>query len=305
MNPIIELKELSFRYGKGEEALSGIDLRIREGETVVLVGPNGAGKSTLLLLLRGILDATEGEITVNGRRLEGKGKIEALAGEVGLVFQDPDDQLFSSTVFDDVAFGPINLGLDREEVNRRVKRSLAAVGLSGYEKRVPHHLSGGEKRRVSLATVYSMEPSILLLDEPTSHLDPKAHQEVIRLIEDFPGTRVIATHDFELILKVATRVVLLYKGKIAADDSPVKILTDEALLWEHGLEMPLVVRYLMALHSGDHEALHQHEHEHVYDYHVGEGRTERRIVRHIHPHEHGPDADHGHNHEGDHEKGST
>jgi len=278
-------------------ALEKIDLSIREGETVALIGANGAGKSTLLLLLRGILDAGEGEIVIHGRGLPHRGKIEALAGEVGLVFQDPDDQLFSSTVFDDVAFGAVNFGLPRDEVEARVKRALAAVGLSGFEERIPHHLSGGEKRRVSLATVYAMEPSILLLDEPTSHLDPKARLEVIRLIRDFPGTRVIATHDFELILKVASRVILLHEGKIAADGPPVSIVTDEKLLCEKDLAMPLVVRYLMALESGDHAALHAHEHEHVYDYHSRDGKTERRILRHSHPHAHEDDRDHGHEHE--------
>ncbi len=297
MNSVIQTKGLSYRYGKGRMALEKIDLSIREGETVALIGANGAGKSTLLLLLRGILDAGEGEIVIHGRGLPRRGKIEALAGEVGLVVQDPDDQLFSSTVFDDVAFGAVNFGLPRDEVEARVKRALAAVGLSGFEERIPHHLSGGEKRRVSLATVYAMEPSILLLDEPTSHLDPKARLEVIRLIRDFPGTRVIATHDFELILKVASRVILLHEGKIAADGPPVSIVTDEKLLREKDLAMPLVVRYLMALESGDHAALHAHEHEHVYDYHSRDGKTERRILRHSHPHAHEDDRDHGHEHE--------
>lgn len=292
MDTVIKTRGLCFRYGKEAEALHKIDLEIRAGEAVALIGPNGAGKSTLLLLLRGILDAAEGEIMINGRRLSGPEKIASLAGETGLVFQDPDDQLFSATVFDDVAFGPINLGLSRTEVEERVRRALSAVGLSGFEERVPHHLSGGEKRRVSLATVYAMEPSILLLDEPTSHLDPKARLEVIKLIQEFPGTRVIATHDFELILKVATRVVLIHRGRIAAQGRPVEILTDEALLQANGMEMPLVVRYLMALQSGDHEALHEHEHAHVYHYHSRDGAPQERVVRHSHPH-----ADDTHDHE--------
>jgi len=294
--PAIKIDHLSFQYGNGIEALRDIDLEIAEGETVVFIGPNGAGKSTLLLLMRGLLAAPDGRIQIAGERLDGEKKVEEMAGKVGLVFQNPDDQLFCTTVFDDVAFGPVNMGLSQAEVTARVDRALGAVGLAGYESRVPYHLSGGEKRRVSLATIYAMEPGILLLDEPTSHLDPRARQEVISLIHSFAGTKVIATHDFELILKVADRVVLFHQGSIRADGSPIHILTDEDLLRENGMAMPLVVRYLMALHSGEHDGLHAHEHEHVYHYHTGEDDEGRRVVRHAHFHSHDDEKDHPHRH---------
>lgn len=299
MIPTIKIDHLSFQYGNGIKALREIDLEIGEGETVILVGPNGAGKSTLLLLIRGLLEARKGEIQIAGERLDSEKKLEAMAGRVGLVFQNPDDQLFCTTVFDDVAFGPINMGLSPPEVKARVRKALKAVGLSGYDDRVPYHLSGGEKRRVSLATIYAMDPAILLLDEPTSHLDPRARQEVIRLIHSFSGTKVIATHDFELILKVADRVVLFHQGRIRADGCPVEILTDEDLLRENGMTLPLVIRYLMALHSGEQEALHAHEHEHVYDYHTREGDGAHRVIRHSHFHSHDDEKDHPHDHHGE------
>ncbi|MDX1762761.1 MAG: energy-coupling factor ABC transporter ATP-binding protein [bacterium] len=296
MSPAIKVDHLSFCYGKSIEALRDIDLQISEGETVIFIGPNGAGKSTLLLLLRGLLGALDGRIQIAGETLDHKKKVEALAGKVGLAFQNPDDQLFCTTVFDDVAFGPINMGLRQQEVKVRVEKALGAVGLTGYEARVPYHLSGGEKRRVSLATIYAMEPDILLLDEPTSHLDPRARQEVINLIHSFSGTKVIATHDFELILKVADRVVLFHQGRIRADGSPVQILTNGDLLHQNGMAMPLVIRYLMALHSGEHDALHAHEHEHVYHYHIGEGDEASRVIRHAHFHSHDDEKDHPHRH---------
>jgi len=286
VDPVIQIKDLSYHYASGIPALSDITLDIHQGETVVLIGPNGAGKSTLLLMTRGILGELDGRVRIGGEKLDTKKKVEEMAQKVGLVFQNPDDQLFSPTVFDDVAFGPVNLGLSSELVKQRVTMALSAVGLTGYEHRVPYQLSGGEKRRVSLATIYSMEPEILLLDEPTSHLDPRSRLEVIKLIQKFPGTRLIATHDFELILKVATRVILINRGRIKADGKPVDILTDEPLLQENGMEIPLVIRYLMALHSGDHESLHEHEHEHIYHYHSRDGLKERRIIRHAHPHSH-------------------
>lgn len=298
MTPAIKVDQLSFQYGKGIEALREIDLEISEGETVIFIGPNGAGKSTLLLLMRGLLGALDGRIQIAGERLDSKKKVEAMAGKVGLVFQNPDDQLFCTTVFDDVAFGPINMGLPQAEVTARVEKALGAVGLAGYEGRVPYHLSGGEKRRVSLATIYAMEPDILLLDEPTSHLDPRARQDVISLIHSFPGTKVIATHDFELILKVADRVVLFHQGRIRADGAPVGILTDDDLLHQNGMAMPLIIRYLMALHSGEHDALHAHEHEHVYHYHIGEGDEAPRVIRHAHLHSHEDEEDHPHRHSG-------
>ncbi len=251
MAAVIEVENLTFAYHNGTHALAGVNLTVAAGETVVFIGANGAGKTTLFLYLLGLLGPIPGEVTALGRRLDSPAAVDAVRGRVGLVFQDPEDQLFCTSVFDDVAFGPINQGLAPDEVKARVARALAAVGLTGYEKRVPHHLSGGEKRRVGLASIYSMAPEVMLLDEPTSHLDPRARREVIRLLKEFTGTKLIATHDFELALEVATRVVLLHKGRVVADGPSLEILTNAALLEQNGLEMPLVLQYFVKLGLGE------------------------------------------------------
>jgi cobalt/nickel transport system ATP-binding protein len=249
MAEVIRIQGLTFNYGNGTAALKDLNLSVESGETVVFIGPNGAGKTTLFLYILGLLHQVPHEVTVLGEPLKDAASVDEARRRVGLVFQNPDDQLFCTTVFDDVAFGPINQGLSPEEVNGRVSRALEAVGLSGYERRVPHHLSGGEKRRVGLAGIFAMTPEVMLLDEPTSSLDPRGRREVIRLLKDFPGTKLVATHDFELALEVATRVVLLHKGEIKADGPPLEILTDEALLKASGLEMPLVLRYFVQLRA--------------------------------------------------------
>jgi cobalt/nickel transport system ATP-binding protein len=250
MEPVIHIENLTFTYQNGTPALAEVNLTVASGETVVFIGPNGAGKTTLFLYILGLLNPIPREVTVLGRPLTDPATVEAVRGQVGLVFQNPDDQLFCTTVFDDVAFGPINQGLAPAVVQARVEGALTAVGLAGYEDRVPHHLSGGEKRRLGLATIYAMTPEVMLLDEPTSHLDPRGRQEVIRLLKAFPGTKLVATHDFELALEVATRVVLLHKGRIRADGPPLTILTDEGLLKSSGLEMPLVLQYFVKLRRG-------------------------------------------------------
>ncbi len=247
MDPVIRIAGLSFNYHNGTPALADVSLTVHPGETVVFIGANGAGKTTLFLYILGLLKQLPREVTVLGQALDSLRAVEAVRGRVGLVFQNPDDQLFCTTVFDDVAFGPINQGLAPEEVKARVARALAAVGLTGYDQRVPHHLSGGEKRRVGLATIYAMAPEVMLLDEPTSNLDPRGRREVIQLLQDFSGTKLVATHDFELALEVATRVVVLHKGRIRADGYPLEILTDPHLLRNSGLELPLVLKYFMAL----------------------------------------------------------
>ena len=253
MAAVIEIDRLTFNYENGTPALADLNLSVEPGETVVFIGPNGAGKTTLFLYILGLLRQVPREVTVLGRALTSTQAVEAIRGRMGLVFQNPDDQLFCTTVFDDVAFGPINQGLAPAEVKARVAQSLEAVGLSGYDHRVPHHLSGGEKRRVGLATIFAMAPEVLLLDEPTSSLDPRGRREVISLLNEFSGTKLVATHDFELALEVATRVVLLHKGRIRADGPPLEILTDETLLKNSGLEMPLVLRYFVELRGGSGE----------------------------------------------------
>ncbi|MFH1141211.1 MAG: ATP-binding cassette domain-containing protein, partial [Chloroflexota bacterium] len=190
---VIHVKDLKYTYPDGHQALKGVSLRVEKGERIALVGPNGAGKSTLMLHLNGIMRAAEGDITVVGLPLSPE-HVGTIRAKVGLVFQDPDDQLFSLTVYDDVAFGPIYMGLPLEEVDRRVWAALEQVGMTDYARRMPHHLSAGEKKRVSVATVLSMHPEILVLDEPAAGLDPRARRSLISLLASLPQTMVVSSH---------------------------------------------------------------------------------------------------------------
>ncbi|MGO8702570.1 MAG: energy-coupling factor ABC transporter ATP-binding protein [Candidatus Brocadiia bacterium] len=231
---VIQVEALSFAYPDGRRALDGLSLAVREGEKVGLIGPNGAGKSTLLLHLNGILPC-DGRVRVLGMKVE-KPNLKAVRQSVGLVFQNPDDQLFCPTVGDDVAFGPRQLRLPEAEVAARVEASLAAVGLRGFEARSAFHMSFGEKKRVAIATVLSMNPKVLALDEPTSNLDPRSRKELIRLLRRLGGTQIIASHDLDLVRTLCDRAVLLSKGQAVAEGEPGKILGDVALLEAHGLE---------------------------------------------------------------------
>ncbi len=230
---IVEIRDLSFSYPDGRQALKEICLDIYEGDQVALIGPNGAGKSTLLLHFNGILKGN-GAARVFGLPLNGNG-LKSIRRRVGLVFQDPEDQLFSPTVFDDVAFGPINMGLSPEEVHQQVTRALNWVGMKGYEQRSPHHLSLGEKKRIALATVLSMNPELLVLDEPTSNLDPRGKWSLIRLLHQLPATKIIASHDLELVKALCHRAILMDEGKVVADDLTSRLLSDFPLLEKHGL----------------------------------------------------------------------
>jgi cobalt/nickel transport system ATP-binding protein len=234
--PVVELDALTFSYPDGRKALDNVSLVIRQREKVALVGPNGAGKSTLLLHLNGILRG-RGGIKIMGASL-GDGNLGMVRSQVGLVFQHPDDQLFSPTVFEDVAFGPLNMDLDEEDVRRRVTWALAQVGMEGFEERMPHHLSLGEKKRIAIATVLAMRPSILALDEPSGELDPRARRALIRLLESLPQTMLVATHDMRLVDELLTRTIILDGGSIVADGPTGVILGDTALLDKHGLEAP-------------------------------------------------------------------
>jgi energy-coupling factor transporter ATP-binding protein EcfA2 len=232
----IEIERLTFAYPDGHEALSEISLVIQPGEKVALVGPNGAGKSTLILHLNGIL-AGSGRVHVCGLEVkkENLGRIRAM---VGMVFQSPDDQLFSPRVFDDVAYGPVYQGLPPEEVHQRVADSLAAVAMSDYAQRVSHHLSMGEKKRISIATVLSMEPEVLILDEPTAGLDPGARRSFINLLRDLPLTMLVSSHDMRFVEELFPRMVILDGGKLIADGPTIDLMQDEKLLAAHGLERP-------------------------------------------------------------------
>ena len=240
--PAIDATDLSYAYPEGARALDRVTFRVAAGEGVGLVGPNGAGKTSLFLCLSGVLAAQAGTLRVAGLDLRDGAQRRKLPAHVGIVFQNSDDQLFNATVFDDVAFGPLNLGLPPDEVRRRVAEALARVGLDGFEERVPFHLSGGEKRRVALAGVLAMRPGVLLLDEPSMYLDPRGRRELIALIGTLGGTRLIASHDLEMILRTCERTLLLDRGKLIADGPTRTLLADAALMEEHGLEVPASLR---------------------------------------------------------------
>lgn len=233
MNEVIKINNLSFIYPDGQPALSGLSLTVGQGESVAVIGPNGAGKSTLLLHLNGILHSN-GTVRVFDRPVNDK-NLRWVRSRVGLVFQDPDDQLFSPTVFDDVAFGPINMGYSETEVHQAVSKALEWVGMAGYEKRSSHHLSIGERKRIAIATVLSMSPQILALDEPSGNLDPRSKWSLISLLRRLPMTKIVATHDLELVRALCSRTVILDRGQIVIDGATSLILNDKSLLAAHGL----------------------------------------------------------------------
>ena len=236
----LRIRDLTFAYPDGRAALAGVNLEIRPGEKVALLGPNGAGKSTLLLHLNGLLHGSGGGVSVMGNPVveDDRDALRRIRALVGLVFQDPDDQLFSPTVYDDVAFGPIYMGLSEDEIDARVRDALSRVGLDGYADRMPFHLSGGEKKRVAIATVLSMRPGILALDEPSAGLDPKARRGLIDLIEDLDQTILTTTHDMHMVKEIFPRAVIMDGGRVVADAPTDDVLSDPTLLAKHGLEMP-------------------------------------------------------------------
>jgi energy-coupling factor transporter ATP-binding protein EcfA2 len=263
--PAVRVHSLSFRYPDGRHALRGVDLTIPPGETIALVGPNGAGKSTLLLHLNGLLPGRgrtpleighahahgsvpavlprngRAQVWIDGLEVNTRNEPE-IRRRVGLVFQDPDDQLFSTSVIEDVAFGPLNLGLSATEARRIARQCLALVDLEEAAERVPHHLSFGERKRVCLAGVLACDPSILVLDEPTANLDPRGRRRFIQLISSLRATKLIATHDLEMVLELCGRTVLLDGGRVVADGPTANVLGDPHLLDAHGLELPLSLK---------------------------------------------------------------
>ncbi len=233
---VIRVKDLHFTYPDGRAALCGVSLSLRAGDKAALVGPNGAGKSTFLLHLNGILSG-RGEISVAGMHLNPE-NLPVIRSTVGLVFQNPDDQLFSPTVFEDVAFGPLHMGLPDDEVRSRVGEALEMVHMSAYRDRLSHHLSVGEKKRIAIATVLSMRPQILVLDEPSAGLDPRARRKLINLMREMPITMLISTHDMALVKECFPRTIVMDEGQIVADGPTAEILQDVKLLEAHGLEKP-------------------------------------------------------------------
>lgn len=234
----LEVKKLHFSYPDGYEAIKEMSFTIYHGESVGIIGANGAGKSTLLMLLMGILFPDDGEVLVGDVRMTPK-TLPMMRQRLGMVFQNPDDQLFMTTVYDDVAFGPRNYKLDESEVAVRVKSALEMVGIPHLEDRAPFKLSGGEKRSVAIATVLSMTPDVLIMDEPTSGLDPKSRRRVITLLKSFEHTKIITSHDLDMVFETCQRVIVIKDGKIAADGLAANILADAQLMDNCGLELPL------------------------------------------------------------------
>jgi len=263
--PAVRAIGLEYRYPDGKSALLGIDLEILPGEKVAIVGPNGAGKSTFLLHLNGLLPGRSGgsgalhahgspraftsndsssapSLWIDGIPVISRNLIE-IRRRVGLVFQDPDDQLFCTTVLEDVAFGPLNLGLNRAEAKLRAEQALRRVDLLEVAQRMPHHLSFGQRKRVCLAGVLACDPSILVLDEPTANLDPRGRRRFMQLIRDLPTTTIIATHDLEMVLELCPRSLILDEGRLIAEGSSRDILSNQSLLESHGLEVPITLTY--------------------------------------------------------------
>ena len=245
MSAAIQITSLSYRYHDGTEALRGVSFSVTQGECVALLGPNGSGKSTLLLHLNGLLPEKRGgsgAVRILGQFVT-PDNLESVRKQVGLVFQDPDDQLFCPSVAEDVAFGPQQLGLSKAEVEARVQKALAQAGLAGFGHRATHHLSHGEKRRACLAGVLACEPAVLVLDEPTSDLDPRGRREFKALLRQVTATKVIATHDLELVVELCSRAIVLDRGAVVAEGPVAELLNNEELMLAHGLERPHILRH--------------------------------------------------------------
>ncbi len=234
----LEVKDLHFAYPDGQKAVNGMSFTINHGESVGIIGANGAGKSTLLLLLLGLLFPGRGEVIVGDIRVTNK-TLPMIRQRLGMVFQDPDDQLFMNTVYEDVAFGPRNLGLDEEEVEIRVTAALEQVGILHLKDRAPFKLSGGEKRATAIATVLSMQPDMLIMDEPTAGLDPKSRRRVMGMLHSFRHTKIITSHDMDMVLDLCQRVIVIKEGIIVTDGPASEVLANRKLLEDCSLEMPL------------------------------------------------------------------
>ena len=294
---VLRIEGLCYSYDDGHPALEDITFSVQQGEQIVVLGPNGAGKSTLLHLLAGLRPLVSGKVFIKGKRMTQK-NADDLRRSVGILFQDPDDQIFMPTVYDDVAFGPLNLGLDEKEVRQRVTRALKALGLERHKKRVPHKLSYGEKKKVAIAGVIAMDPEILLLDEPTANLDQRTRREFIDMINSMGKTTIITTHDVDFAAEVSSRTLVINK-KLVADGDMRDIFMDEGLLKDLNLDLPNVAKLFKVLkrfgykveklplsmdhaveeltrtmdEAGGHTHLHLHHHEHAdgQDHHEHDG----------------------------------
>lgn len=331
---VIRLDNVHFTYPDGHQVLKGLSFDVERGEKVALIGPNGAGKSTLMSLLNGVQMSSEGHVHIDGMEVT-KDNLIRIRQKVGIVFQDPDDQLFCPTVFDDVAFGPLNLGLPRDEIESRVNDALNIVGLNGFEQRSSFHLSFGERKRLALATVLSYQPDILVFDEPSTNMDPLNRRKLIEWLKDCEKTILLCTHDLDIALEVCSRCLVLNGGGIVADGQSREVLYDRQLLEVNKLELPLALMTHELLHGvlntsqmdsehrqiisnflhahrhvhgpEGHEHVHLHAHGHSHD-HLHSHVDAHHIHEHGHghetvgvPHTHGHDEDgHGHEHQHDH-----
>ena len=252
---ILEAKEIVYRYPDGTKALNGVNFKVEKGEMVALLGPNGAGKSTLFLHFNGILKPSAGQVLVKGVPIKynSKGLLE-VRKTVGIVFQNSDDQLFAPTVKQDVAFGPLNLGLSEKEVEKRVKESLKAVGMEGFENKPPHHLSGGQKKRVAIAGILAMEPEVIVLDEPTAGLDPMGASQIMKLLYDLNKkgiTIIISTHDVDLVPIYANRVYIMSEGQIIKEGAPKEVFSNSEIIRKANLRLPRVAHLIEILNDRD------------------------------------------------------
>ncbi len=252
---ILEAKNIEYKYPDGTKALNGVNFKANKGEMVALLGPNGAGKSTLFLHFNGILKPSSGQILIKGNPIKynSKGLLE-VRKTVGIVFQNSDDQLFAPTVMQDVAFGPLNLGLSEEEVKKRVKESLKAVGMEGFENKPPHYLSGGQKKRVAIAGILAMEPEVIVLDEPTAGLDPLGASQIMKLLYELNKkgiTIIISTHDVDLVPIYADRVYIMSKGQIIKEGKPNEVFGDTKIIRKANLRLPRVAHLIEILNDKD------------------------------------------------------
>ena len=252
---ILEAKEIQYKYPDGTKALNGVNFKVEKGEMVALLGPNGAGKSTLFLHFNGILKPSAGQVLIKGAPIKynSKGLLE-VRKTVGIVFQNSDDQLFAPTVKQDVAFGPLNLGLSEKEVEKRVKESLKAVGMEGFENKPPHHLSGGQKKRVAIAGILAMEPEVIVLDEPTAGLDPMGASQIMKLLYDLNKkgiTIIISTHDVDLVPIYANRVYIMSKGQIIKEGAPKEVFSNSEIIRKANLRLPRVAHLIEILNDRD------------------------------------------------------
>jgi len=255
MTFILETRNVSYSYGDGTEALNGVSISLEEGKKIALVGPNGAGKSTLMLMFNGILRPTSGEVLFHDQTLRyDSAHLREIRRKVGMVFQNSDDQIFAPTVYQDVAFGPMNLGFTVEKAKKYVGYALQYVGLSGYERRPPHHLSGGEKKRVAIAGILAMEPEVMILDEPTSNLDPASSEEIMEMLDELNcggKTIIISTHDVDLAYRWADEVILMEDGGVLRRGTGPEIFGDADLIKRARLKLPIVVDLYTELVSRD------------------------------------------------------